>query len=213
MYGNDFKFGYYFRFVELCRVTSQSKLEDKRERIIIAARRLFVKQGIQGTPTASIALEAGVANGTLFHYFKTKDELINALHEDIINSHFMVTTAGIEEEKSNKRKIRLWWSNTIKWALNRPLDFLFLQQCSITPDCTKDETSRLHEHRQFFEELIDQGKQKGILKDLPTDIVYQLLTFQMHGLITYLLKRKDLQQNNTLSNKVFEISWDSISKQ
>lgn len=192
---------------------SQSKLEDKRERILIAARRLFVNQGIQRTSTASIAREAGVANGTLFHYFKTKEELIHALHEDISKSHFIVTTAGIADENNIKSKIRLWCSNTIKWALNRPLDFLFMQQCNITPNCIKHTAGRTHEHKLFFIELIDQGKKSGILKDFPTDIVYQLITYQIHGMIHYLLQHEDLQQNNAFPGMAFDISWDSISKE
>jgi hypothetical protein len=66
---------------------------------------------------------------------------------------------------------------------------------------------------QFFHELIDQGKQKGILKDFPSEIMYQLITYQMHGMIHYLLQHKDLQQNNTLTGKAFDISWDSIAKE
>jgi AcrR family transcriptional regulator len=192
-------------------VISQSKIEDKRERILIAARRLFVNHGIQGTPTASIAREAGVANGTLFHYFKTKEELINALHEEISRSFFIVTTAGIENEKTTKRKIRLWCSNTIKWALNRPHDYLFLQQCNNTPNFTDDNTGGKSKHMLFCNDLIDQGKEKKILKDRPSDILYQLLTYQIHGMINYLLIHEEFQHNITFLDQAFEICWDSIS--
>ena len=58
---------------------------DKRKQILDAALKLFVELGFHGTPTSMIAKEAGVANGTLFHYFATKDELVIALYVAIKN--------------------------------------------------------------------------------------------------------------------------------
>ena len=54
---------------------------DKREQILLAALKLFTEFGFHGTPTSKIAVEAGVSNGTLFHYFKTKEALILALYD------------------------------------------------------------------------------------------------------------------------------------
>ena len=60
----------------------------KKEKIFQAALRLFVKNGIDKTPTAKIASEAGVATGTLFHHFKNKEELyasLNMLTLEVLN--------------------------------------------------------------------------------------------------------------------------------
>ena len=62
---------------------SQSKIQDKRKEILSAALKLFVEYGFHGTPTSKIAAEAGVANGTLFHYYKTKEDLVIVLYNDI----------------------------------------------------------------------------------------------------------------------------------
>lgn len=53
---------------------------DKKEMIFAAALKLFVKNGIDRTPTAMISKEAGVATGTLFHYFSSKEVLVNELY-------------------------------------------------------------------------------------------------------------------------------------
>jgi len=53
---------------------------DKRTAILSASLTLFTERGFHGTPTSMIAREAGIATGTLFHYFKTKEELITALY-------------------------------------------------------------------------------------------------------------------------------------
>jgi len=193
-------------------VISQSKLESKRERILLAARRLFVKQGFHSTPTSAIAREASVANGTLFHYFNTKEELINTLFKETNKSFFTISTAGIDNEKNIKRKVRLLWYNTVKWAMNRPQDFLFLQQYSNSPFILQLSQNKISEHSGLYYDLIDQGKDKGILKDIPTGLMYQLITYQIYGIINYLFKNKEFRNNSTYLSMAFEFHWDSIAK-
>jgi DNA-binding transcriptional regulator YbjK len=57
---------------------ARPKSEDKRNAILDAATRLFAKRGLTAAPRSEISKQAGVAEGTLFTYFKTKDDLINA---------------------------------------------------------------------------------------------------------------------------------------
>jgi len=193
-------------------VISQSKLENKRERILLAARRLFVKQGFHNTPTSAIAREASVANGTLFHYFDTKEELINTLFKETNKSFFAISTAGIDNEKTIKRKVRLLWYNNVKWAMNRPQDFLFLQQYRNSPFISQLTQDEISEHSGLYYGLIDHGIDKGILKDIPTDLMYQLITYQIYGIINYLFQHKEFQNNSTYLSMAFEFLWDSIAK-
>ena len=56
------------------RVTAQAK-EQTRERILSASRKLFLNKGLERTTTRDIAGEAGIASGTLFNYFPSKEVL------------------------------------------------------------------------------------------------------------------------------------------
>ncbi len=58
--------------------------ESKRDSIASAARELFTQYGYKGVSMDRIALRAGVAKGTLYLYFKDKEELFNALLEDFL---------------------------------------------------------------------------------------------------------------------------------
>ena len=53
-------------------------MKEKEQKILDTSLKLFVERGFHGTSTAEIAKTAGVATGTLFHYFKTKEELIDS---------------------------------------------------------------------------------------------------------------------------------------
>jgi TetR/AcrR family fatty acid metabolism transcriptional regulator len=49
---------------------------DKRERILVAAERIFARHGFFAARVSEIAKEAGVADGTIYLYFKSKDDLL-----------------------------------------------------------------------------------------------------------------------------------------
>ena len=57
---------------------------ETQERIIAAALRLFAEKGYHGTRTSEIARESGVAEATVFKYFRTKKILLAAVLEKII---------------------------------------------------------------------------------------------------------------------------------
>jgi|GraSoi2013_100cm_1033763.scaffolds.fasta_scaffold104262_2 AcrR family transcriptional regulator len=61
---------------------ARPRSEDKRNAIIAAATRVIVTQGLSA-PTALIAQEAGVSNGSLFTYFETKTDLFNQLYLEL----------------------------------------------------------------------------------------------------------------------------------
>ncbi len=71
---------------------------DKRERILAAAERIFARHGFFAAKVSEIAKEAGVADGTIYLYFKSKDDLLISLFENRmtqVNEHLR---AVIERE-------------------------------------------------------------------------------------------------------------------
>ncbi len=58
--------------------------DDKRERILRAAVKVFAKKGFYASRVAEIAKAAGVADGTIYLYFKNKDDVLESLFEDRI---------------------------------------------------------------------------------------------------------------------------------
>jgi TetR/AcrR family transcriptional regulator, fatty acid metabolism regulator protein len=66
---------------------------DKRRQILDAAIRVFARQGFHATRVADIADEAGVAYGLVYHYFKSKDEVLN----ELFTERWSLLLAAIEE--------------------------------------------------------------------------------------------------------------------
>ncbi|HVQ58192.1 MAG TPA: TetR/AcrR family transcriptional regulator [Solirubrobacterales bacterium] len=60
-------------------MASKAPAVDKRRQILDAAVRVFARQGFHATRVSDIADEAGVAYGLVYHYFRSKDEVLNEL--------------------------------------------------------------------------------------------------------------------------------------
>jgi TetR/AcrR family transcriptional regulator, fatty acid metabolism regulator protein len=57
-------------------------LEDKRRQLLDAAVRVFARRGFHASRVGDIAEEAGVAHGLLYHYFKSKDQVLEAVFQE-----------------------------------------------------------------------------------------------------------------------------------
>jgi TetR/AcrR family transcriptional regulator, fatty acid metabolism regulator protein len=74
-------------------MASKAAAVDKRRQILDAAVRVFARQGFHQTRVSDIADEAGVAYGLVYHYFRSKDEVLNELFVE----RWSLLLAAIEE--------------------------------------------------------------------------------------------------------------------
>ena len=72
---------------------------DKRRQILDAAVRVFARQGFHSTRVADIADEAGVAYGLVYHYFGSKDEVLN----ELFSERWSLLLAASEETRARRR--------------------------------------------------------------------------------------------------------------
>ena len=56
---------------------------EKRDIILETTLRLVVERGLESAPMSLIAKEAGVGMGTIYHYFPSKEELVNVLYREL----------------------------------------------------------------------------------------------------------------------------------
>jgi AcrR family transcriptional regulator len=77
-------------------MASKAPPVDKRRQILDAAIRVFARQGFHSTRVSDIADEAGVAYGLVYHYFKSKDEVLN----ELFSERWSLLLTAIEEADS-----------------------------------------------------------------------------------------------------------------
>jgi AcrR family transcriptional regulator len=184
--------------------------QDKRELILQAALELFAEQGFRGTSTAQIAKHAGVATGTLFHHFNTKEELINYIYSDIKTRIAENMLQALAENTAIREKMRTVWFVMANWALENKLEYQFKKHCEASPyinDELRDECEAKF-HPLF--EMFEQAAVDGLIKDLPIDLLGSFLASTMDGFINYLNKHPEDIDNLNLWEKAFTAGWDTI---
>jgi AcrR family transcriptional regulator len=75
------------------KVSTEHK-EQVRQRLIDAARAVVLREGHEGATTRAVLEEAGMSAGSLYNYFSTKDELFEALAEQVIGENIRAAAAG-----------------------------------------------------------------------------------------------------------------------
>jgi TetR/AcrR family fatty acid metabolism transcriptional regulator len=79
---------------------------DKRERILDAAVRVLAKKGFHSTRVSEVAKAAGVADGTIYLYFKSKDALLVSLFEDRVERLLSFLEAELPRSGTASDKLR-----------------------------------------------------------------------------------------------------------
>ena len=185
---------------------------EKREAIINAALKLFTERGFDGTTTAAISEEAGVATGTLFRYFPTKEALINDSYMAAKTRLAAAMTAGVENRKSLESKMRLVWGNTIRWSLQNPAELLFLEQYIASPYITKYTEEEAMKQFAFYTDLIDEGVRAGKLKDIHRGLMIEVAFSACIAVIKKILAHGLQDQTEALIEDSFELIWSGLSK-
>src|ERR1700736_895263 len=98
---------------------AKPKSEDKRNAILSAAVQVFAERGL-GAPTAAITKAAGIAEGSLFTYFKTKDELINALYCELKLELADSMMSGFPRKQSVRHRLEHVWNGYVQWGVANP---------------------------------------------------------------------------------------------
>ena len=185
---------------------------DKRTQIFEAALKLFVEFGFHGTPTSKIAQEAGVANGTLFHYFPTKDDLIIALFKDTKGKMNNYVADNSVIENSLKGILKGQYLSALYWAMDNKLEFRFIEQFKTSPYLTKIVSEEMEKHLNPLIEMLQKGIIDKIIKDLPIDLLLTIISSQIYGLNNYLVNNdfSKAKQHQIISD-TFDLLWEMIS--
>jgi AcrR family transcriptional regulator len=194
-------------------VTDQSILlkMDKKQVIIDSAIELFVELGFHGTATSKIAQQAGVANGTLFNYFKTKDELIVTLYHIILAEMDSFLIERMTSYSISKESFQSLFFASLFWSLDNRIQYQYILQFNHSPYLQQVAPSILNQEEHPLLVLIQNGVDIVLLKPMPALFIFSLFTAQINGLYNYLIAN-DLNKNEQLEliQEAFEMLWKMI---
>ncbi len=144
------------------------KKEEKKRKIIDAAIKIFARNGYFNSRVSEIAKEAGVADGTIYIYFSSKEELLSAIFDEALQVFVDESKKDLEQIEDPIEKLREIVYLHLKYlGANRDLamvfqiefrhNIVFMERLSKT---------KLGDYFKIIEGVIIEGQQKGYFKEL-----------------------------------------------
>lgn len=178
---------------------------DKRKVILDTALTLFTERGFHGTPTSLIAREAGVATGTLFHYFKTKEELIESLYLDIKKEAGTVLRDASKSKDDQKVKLDDVCMKYAEWGLENAQKIHFMQQFCYSPFISKAAHQEGVSNFLFLIDQISLGIKEGVIRDYPPEIILSIISSGLMGTILAAAREKDPQKQHDILRRSIDL--------
>src|SRR5882762_10106586 len=99
---------------------------------------LFAERGLAAAPTSEISRRAGIAEGTLFTYFKAKDNLIHSLYREIKLELADAVMSDFPRKKNVRARLQQVWDGCVNWGIANPEQRKVLAQPKESDILTKD---------------------------------------------------------------------------
>jgi AcrR family transcriptional regulator len=184
--------------------------ETKIDIIFNASIELIFEVGIAGLTMSKLAQKAKIATGTLYIYFKNKEELVNELYNKLKVESVNRFLEGYIKDEPFKIGLKRIWLNYLNHRIKYHKESVFLEQYYRSPYITKEHISIAESMKDPVKELIKRGKDEMLVK---TDIDDEMLFLSMLGFIReladehvtgiYILNKERIE-------KAFQLSWDMI---
>jgi AcrR family transcriptional regulator len=142
----------------------------RKETILEAATALFARKGFSATPTSAIAREAGVAEGLVFHYFKTKKGVLLCILKDVTERYLSGCRARFENCRTGLDAVKALIGFHFEFGaentdallvLIRDIPGSFCQNLALT---NQNSLNGMYKVLCIWEKCIERGRRDGSLR-------------------------------------------------
>jgi len=166
---------------------ARKKDEEKRKKIMESATKVFARMGFSNTRIQDVALEAGVAHGTVYLYFKSKDELFTSIFQENFGELIEYISSEVIKKDNAEDKLRLMISLQLDLIEENPdLTKLILIEFPRTGNFLNDSNiDVLSNYIDLIGNIIRDGIKEGIFStSVKSDIVATMIYAAMQGIAT-----------------------------
>jgi TetR/AcrR family transcriptional regulator, repressor of fatR-cypB operon len=151
---------------------------DKRDAILAAALGVIAKFGLHNAPMSAVAREAGVAVGTVYLYFPSKEAMINALYLEVLTDRQRILVGGDPASwpVADSPRVSLWesWIGLARWHLDHEEASNLIQQCRASGILT-DETRAVEQAMEVAGLALFEGAiAQNFVRDLSRYVFWAL---------------------------------------
>ena len=186
-----------------------TQIDDKRTAILEATLRLISKNGFHGTAMSKVAKEAGVSAGIIYHYFDSKDDLMDELYKHIKRNFGQALEANFDPDQPLKVQIRQLFDTMIRYYIQRPLESAFVEQYTRSPYFRTEIEEEVSQYYLPLLGCVQQAYDAMIIKQLPAPVMHTLTV----DVATSLAQKQAagfLTLTDDLIEEIIDACWEAI---
>jgi len=183
---------------------------DKREMILKSVLKLVNREGFYHLNMKKIAAEAKVAAGTIYLYFKGKEELINALYAMIVADFNQEVLTAYQPNISVKDNFFEMMSRAVNFYLNKPDHFSFVEQYTYAPFLFKEIQEENFLLLLPIYKMMREGKKQGVIRNIPDAILLSLIHGPMNTILKLHLAKKTNLNEPGVKEQFYQATWEAI---
>jgi AcrR family transcriptional regulator len=152
--------------------------EDKRNQILAAAVRVFAAQGFEASRVGDVAREAGVAYGLVYHYFGSKDAVLEAVFREQWGRLLAAVALAEETGETAPEQLELVVKIVLRaWRDDPDLVRLLVREITRSPHI-QDELDEIGQAFASLERIVRRGQAEGTLR---SDVDARVAAFMLYG--------------------------------
>jgi AcrR family transcriptional regulator len=188
---------------------AKPKSEDKRNAILSAATQVFAERGLIA-PTAAITSAAGIAEGSLFTYFKTKDDLINALYRELKLELADSMMSGFPRKQSVRHRLEHVWNGYVQWGVANPNQQKVLRQIQVWGGLTEESKQAGFAPFTEIQRMTEDALTQGIYKDVPQAFIGATLVALAEMTMDFVVRQPERAELYRTAG--FEMLWAAVTR-
>lgn len=171
---------------------------------------LIVKQGIQATPMSQVVKVSGVAAGTIYHHFSSKEEIVNELYLNLKKEFGKALTENISENYTYPEKFFQIWRNLYDYFCENETAFHFAEQLGHCTMITAETKQKGEVYYLPIVEFFADGISRNILREMDLKLMTNLIYGNVVTAVQLTLSGELIMTHDRLKSAI-QSSWDSVA--
>ena len=146
--------------------------------------RVFARKGFHQSRVGDIAEEAGVAHGLLYHYFRSKDEVLETIFREtwtqLVADTQRIELAGVPLREQLRRFARIYLGS---WLVTPELVRVLVREVARSPE-VGDRVEEIRGLFQALQRIIEAGRDRG---EVRSDVDAQIAAWAVYGALEEIL--------------------------
>ncbi len=183
---------------------ARARSPEKRQALLHSAVREIAEAGL-GVSTARIAKGAGLAEGTMFRYFVSKNDLLNELYVELKAETYRLIHIGFPHEAGLRERVQHIWTKYLCWAMEKPEERNVSMLLNLSMLISVATREQVNSERGAVAQTMNELGKRGAFKDLPPGFASASMMAMQEAVMEMAAKKP--RQRAKLVEQAFDAFW------